>query len=345
MSLKVSQVEGMTVITITSNPKSKCPGLCQILVSLFCSPVCFVSEDMKEKLTDTQRTFGIVQTVVAVMNFVLGCFGFIFFFMTSAWSTRMDSFRGLNMTVMVLAVLQLCVAVSFLVLTLKSLFKRGGSAKLVENKTSESRSGICQYPFPFVHSCNMTLTVSQDITEKLADTHTALGIPQIIIGVMNIIMGCFGFVSSFWIGGVFLVVGIMCVLAVKFPSPRLLVFLVILNIFSAALAITAVVLYSMDLAMENSLSCADGPYYYSSYQRPQGESNFETCLYYRDLNQIIVGGLDIMMIVLSVLQLFVTISFCVLTGKTLCKKDEDAKSVEDPELHKPLLEDATVTPA
>lgn len=59
MSLTVSQSEGTTVITITSNPKSKCPGLCQILVSLFCSPVCFVSEDMKEKLTDTQRTFGV----------------------------------------------------------------------------------------------------------------------------------------------------------------------------------------------------------------------------------------------------------------------------------------------
>ncbi|XP_039531043.1 uncharacterized protein tmem176l.3a [Pimephales promelas] len=336
MSLTVSQVEGMTVITITSNPKSKCPGLCQILVSLFCSPVSFVSEDMKEKLTDTQRTFGIIQRVVAVMNLVLGCIGFIFY-MTFGWASNMESFGGLNMTVMVLAILQLCVAVSFLVLTLKSLFKRGGSAKLVENKTSESRNGICQYPFPFVHSCNMTLTVSQDITEKLADTHKALGMPQIIIGVMNITMGCFGFVSSFWIGGVFIVVGVMCVLAVKFPSPRLLVCLVILNIISAALAITAVVLYSMDLPMENSLDCPY-PHYYS-YRR-----DFETCLYYRDLKQIIVGGLDIMMIVLSVLQLCVTISFCVLTGKAFCNND-DAKSVEDPELHKPLLEDAAVAPA
>lgn len=59
MSLTVTQGEGTTVITITSNPKSKCPRLCQILVSLLCSPVCFVSEDMKEKLTDTQRTFGV----------------------------------------------------------------------------------------------------------------------------------------------------------------------------------------------------------------------------------------------------------------------------------------------
>ncbi|KAL0171354.1 hypothetical protein M9458_031665 [Cirrhinus mrigala] len=60
---------------------------------------------------------------------------------------------------------------------------------------------------------------------------------------------------------------------------------------------------------------------------------------------MILGGLDIMMIVLSVLLLCVTISFCVLTGKALCKKDDDAKSVEDPELHKPLMEDATAGPA
>ncbi len=32
-----------------------------------------------------------------------------------------------------------------------------------------------------------------------------------------------------------------------------------------------------------------------------------------------------MMIVLSVLQICVTISFCVLTGKALHKKDEDVK--------------------
>ncbi len=42
-------------------------------------------------------------------------------------------------------------------------------------------------------------------------------------------------------------------------------------------------------------------------------------------NQIIFRGLDIMMIVLSVLQICVTISFCVLTGKALHKKDEDVK--------------------
>ncbi|KAA0702749.1 hypothetical protein E1301_Tti024134 [Triplophysa tibetana] len=59
----------------------------------------------------------------------------------------------------------------------------------------------------------------------------------------------------------------------------------------------------------------------------------------------ILGGLDIMMIVLAVLQLCVTISFCVLTLNALCKKSGAAKSVEDPQLYKPLLEDAAANPA
>ncbi|XP_067253099.1 uncharacterized protein [Chanodichthys erythropterus] len=325
MSLTVSQDEGTTIITVTSNPKSKWPVLCQILGSLFCSdsPVCSVSEDSKE--TDTERAFGIVLIKVAVMNIMLGCFGFVFFYITSTWANSMLTFGRLHI-VMVFPVLQLCVAVSFCVLTVESLCKKGGSAKLVEDKTAESRSDSS----PLGHSCNMTLTASQDMKDILKDAHTTLGIPQIIVGVMNITAGYFGFVPSFWIGGVFLVVGIMCVLAVMFPSPRMLVILVILNIVSAALAVLAFVLFSAELAL--------GWHHYSSDNDfakclQEGKTSTETCLY-RGLNQIM----------LSLLQLFVTISFCVLTGKALCKKDEDAKVVEDPELHKPLLEDDSAAP-
>uniref|UniRef100_A0A8C1KUQ6 Transmembrane protein 176l.3a n=1 Tax=Cyprinus carpio TaxID=7962 RepID=A0A8C1KUQ6_CYPCA len=312
MSLTVSQGEGMMVITVASNPKSRWPVLCQILGSLCYGPVCFASQEMEEKLTDTQRVIGIVQIVVAVMNLVLGCFGIIFFFVTTSANS------------IVLSVLQLCVAISFCVLTIKSLCKKGGSAKLVENTTSESRSGKSQYSLPFGHSCSMTLALNQDLEDKLTDTHTALGTVQIMVGVMNITVGFFGFVFAFWIGGV-------------------LVITVALNVVSAALAITAAVLYSIDLAMGSSLSCYREHYYYSSNNDwpAHKKSNFESCFYYKNLSQMMLGGLDIMMIVLSVLQLCVTISFCVLTGKALCKKDEDAKSVEDPELHKPLLEDDT----
>ncbi|XP_026083999.1 uncharacterized protein LOC113059668 isoform X2 [Carassius auratus] len=313
MTPTVSQGEVLMVFTATSNPKSRWPLLCHILSSLCYGPVCFASPEMEEKLTDTQRVIGSLQIVVAVMNLVLGLFGIIFFIVNNSPSS------------IVMPVLQLCVALSFCVLTIKSLFKKGGRAKLVENTTSESTIGKSKYSLPFGHSCGMTLALT-----------------QIIVGVMNITMGCFGFVFAFWIGGAFLVVGIVCVLAVTFPHPRLLVITVALNVVSAALAITAAVLYSMDLAMGSSVSCYKEYYYSSNNVRfAHKKSNLEPCVYYKNLSQMMLGRLDIMMIVLSVLQLCVTISFCVLTGKALCKNDEDAKSVEDPELHKLLLEDDT----
>ncbi|XP_026139050.1 uncharacterized protein LOC113115712 isoform X2 [Carassius auratus] len=172
MTLTVSRGEGLTVITVTSNPKSKWPVLCQILGSLCYSPVCSVSQGMKGKLKDVHTALGTVQMIIGVLNIVAGI-----------------------------------------------LLKCLGSWFVMER--------IGQGPF--------------------------------------------------WLGSLFLVVGIVCILTAKFPS---------------------------------------------------------SCL-------IFFRGLDIMMIVLAVLQLCVTISFCVVTGKALCKKDEDVKSVEDPELHKPLLEDVT----
>ncbi|KAK7146832.1 hypothetical protein R3I94_009618 [Phoxinus phoxinus] len=241
MSLTVCKGEGLTVITVSSNPKSKWPVLCQILASLCCSPVCFVSQNMKGKLTNVHSALGTMQIIVGVINIVFGIL------LQSVWAWN--------------------------------------------NIISDSR-------------------------------------------------------AAFWIGGVVLGVGIVTILAAKFPSPCLLVIAMILNIASGALAITAVVLYSVDLAKGNNPYCENN-YYYSSYGTPATPSaekirRTEICMHYRYLIQMIIGGLDIMMIVLSVLQLCVTISVCVLTGKALCKKDEDAKSVEDPELHKPLLEDAAV---
>ncbi|KAG1926595.1 uncharacterized protein LOC120481450 [Pimephales promelas] len=243
MSLTVSQGEGLTVITVSSNPKSKWPVLCQILKLLCCSPVCSVSQNMKGKLTNIHTALGTTQIIVGVINIVLGIL------LQSVW---------------------------------------------IWNTISESGAG-------------------------------------------------------FWIGGVVLVAGIVTILGAKFPSPCLLVIAMLFNIVSGALAITAVVLYSVDLAEGNNPYCATDDYYtnYGTYvtSSPEKTRRLEICMQYKYLVQMIVGGLDIMMLVLSVLLLCVNISVCVLTGKALCKKDEDAKSVEDPELHKPLLEDAIVAPA
>ncbi|XP_052000240.1 transmembrane protein 176A-like [Xyrauchen texanus] len=242
MPLTVARGEGMTVLTVTSNPKSKWPLLCQILGTLCYSPVCSVSQDKEGKLTNTLTALGIVQMIVGVINIVVG--------------------------------------ISF---------------------------------------------ASFHINNNLVNSDNA----------------------PIWIGIVFLLVGIVCILAAKFPSSCLLVIAVILNIVSAALAITAVVLCSVDIAVGNDQYCNDNYSYYDYRGTPSPEQKKETeaCLYYKYLNQMILGGLDIMLIVFSVLQLCVTISFCVLTGKVLCKKGGDAKSVEDPQLYKPLLDEVTSNPA
>ncbi|XP_058604154.1 uncharacterized protein LOC131522578 isoform X2 [Onychostoma macrolepis] len=176
MTLTVSRGEGLTIITITSNPKSKWPVLCEILGFLCYSPSCFVSQGMKGKLKDIHTALGIVQMLIGVLNIAVGI------------------------------------------------------------------------------------------------VFTCVGLHYDMYSIAQ---------GSFWLGSVFLLSGIVCILAAKFPTSSLIIF----------------------------------------------------------------RGLEIMMIVLSVLQICVTISFCVLTREVLFKKVEDVKSVEDPELHKPLLEDATAAAA
>ncbi|XP_065154937.1 uncharacterized protein [Paramisgurnus dabryanus] len=243
MSLTMSQGDGVTVITVSTNPKSKWPILCQILGTLCYSPVCSVAHDMKGKLTETLTALGIVQMIVGIINIAMGIFLVSIYWYSS---------------------------------------------------------------------------ILRDLQ------------------------------APFWLGGMFLAVGIVCILAAKFPSPCVLVIAVILNIVSAALAITAIVLHSVELAAELYPSCGYNNYSpYEDYitKSPEQIKDQEICLYYKPLNQVILRGVNIMMIVLAVLQLCVTISFSVVTLKALCKKSGDAQSVENPQRYKPLLEDATGSPA
>ncbi|KTF85033.1 hypothetical protein cypCar_00018080 [Cyprinus carpio] len=324
MTLTVSRGEGLTVITVTSNPKSKWPVLCQILGFLCCSPVSSLSHDMKGKLKDVHTAFGIF-------------------------------FRGLDIMMIVLSVLQIYVTISFCVVTGKALRKENEDVKRCSMTLTVSRGeGLTvisnpksKWPVPcqilgFLYS--PVCLVSQGIKKgKLEDVHTALGIVQMITGVLSIAVGfvftCLGpwftldriAQAPFWLGSVLLVVGIICILAARFPSFCLVTIGMILNIVSAALAITAVVLCSMDLANNHAEYCeSHSSYYYSHYGYD-----------YRTPSSEISRGQDICQYYRNLIETYVTISFCVVTGKALCKKDEDVKSVEDPELHKLLLEDDT----
>lgn len=60
MSVTVSSAEGVTVLTLTSDPNSSCPPLCQLLKGLCYSPgFCTVSQQLKENQGISQSTLGV----------------------------------------------------------------------------------------------------------------------------------------------------------------------------------------------------------------------------------------------------------------------------------------------
>ncbi|KAF4110607.1 membrane-spanning 4-domains subfamily A member 10 [Onychostoma macrolepis] len=204
MSLTVSQDEGVTMITINSNPNSKCPILCQILGSLCYSPVCAVSQHVKSTMMDIYMALGIVQIIAGVLNLVTGIL-----FISSGMHDHIMMFN-----------------------------------------------------------------------------------------------------APFWLGGVFLVVGVVSIVADQFPSYFLVLVTVVLNKVSALLAMIGLALYAWDLMGDKITSS----YYYG--------------------DNMIREALDITMMIISALQLCVTLSFSVLTLKRLC----ETNSVEDLQLYKPLKE-------
>ncbi|ROL41448.1 hypothetical protein DPX16_6846 [Anabarilius grahami] len=62
----------------------------------------------------------------------------------------------------------------------------------------------------------------------------------------------------------------MCILGTRFTNSCLLIIRVTLNVVSAALAITAVVLYSLDLANDHNEYHETSNYYYSCYDDRNG---------------------------------------------------------------------------
>ncbi|XP_050971515.1 membrane-spanning 4-domains subfamily A member 12-like [Labeo rohita] len=166
--------------------------------------------------------------------------------------------------------------------------------------------------------CSPVCAVSQHMKLKMMGVYTALGIVQLLVGLLSIVTGIlisfyglyhYNIVPSdapFWLGGVFLAVGMVTVVAVQFPSSCLLLIAVVLNNVSTVLAVIGLAMYSCDLS--SSL-----PY------------------------QMISGALDITMLIFFALQLCVTLSFSIL----ICSKEETilcGKFVENPQFYKPLKE-------
>ncbi|KAL0984822.1 hypothetical protein UPYG_G00147550 [Umbra pygmaea] len=206
--------------------------------------------------------------------------------------------------------------------------------------------------------------VSQALRKLQTSSQLALGIIQIMVGILHISLGAIVVSVAgsgpllwdglpYWFGAVFIVGGIMCILVEKFPSPCLVGINVLLNLSGVALAITAIVMYAIYLTVDNFYWICNEDYWNNGYYWNRGtippiEPRLnEAMSKYRSakmMAQMLLNGFVIVLIVLAVLQLCVTISSAVLGLKHLVKSMKQ-KKVQDLEQYKPLLEEVTTNPA
>ncbi|XP_041799308.1 high affinity immunoglobulin epsilon receptor subunit beta-like [Chelmon rostratus] len=159
---------------------------------------------------------------------------------------------------------------------------------------------------------------------------TVLGTIQIMVGLFNIGLGpgrtstnpgdLTSLGAAYWLGAVFIVTGIMSILAGQFPSNCLVGFTVFMNIAGAIFAITGIVLYAIDLANASLLWLCDR-------SRNYADRHGDNCRNVALLAQSLLTSMDTTLIAMAVLQLCVSIRFTILGINALTS--EMNKDVED----------------
>ncbi|KAL3980175.1 solute carrier family 15, member 5 [Sarotherodon galilaeus] len=209
-------------------------------------------------------------------------------------------------------------------------------------------------------------TVSQRLRSLNRTSQTVLGTLQIMIGLLNIGLGLILLIAGtnpwwlvdytgfpYWLGALFIVFGIMCIVSEKYPSPCLVILTVTLNLAGVAFAITAIVLYSIHLAniyLWWGSQCDNdyNPYWYRMHTTtvvtpsPEEMTIKERCLEGQAVVMMLLRSISVVLIVLSVLELCITISSSILGIKSLRRKNKGKnESTDDSESTKPLLEEVT----
>ncbi|XP_053742956.1 membrane-spanning 4-domains subfamily A member 3-like [Synchiropus splendidus] len=198
-------------------------------------------------------------------------------------------------------------------------------------------------------------SVSESLRRLQRGSLSALGALQILLGLLNIGLGtiliCSGGGSwwqmdatgfPYWLGGLFILFGIFCILSERFPSPCLVTITVILNLCGIAFAITAIVLYSINIAhIRFWWLCRDRDYWddRSENVTPTPASRQkENCLQAKSMMIAAMQGINSLLIILSALQLCLSISSSVLGIKALKKRQDPVEKANlDPEIYSPLL--------
>ncbi|XP_017293420.1 membrane-spanning 4-domains subfamily A member 8 isoform X1 [Kryptolebias marmoratus] len=219
---------------------------------------------------------------------------------------------------------------------------------------------VCQVLKSLCYS-PMCCSVSQNLRRIQGTSLSVLGSLQIVIGLLNIGLGAILHLSRsaslyiiwslqcpYWLGALFIIFGIMCILSERYPSPCTVILNVTLNLAGVAFAITAITLYSASVANIHLWWYYCEEPYYGTTPSPslQDEYRRNACLTSKKLVLMLLRSIHGVLIVFSVLELCVVISCVVLGIKALKSSNKEKnKSFSDPEQFKPLLEEVSTNSA
>ncbi|CAK6958948.1 uncharacterized protein LOC128367090 isoform X1 [Scomber scombrus] len=174
----------------------------------------------------------------------------------------------------------------------------------------------------------------------------ALGTIQIMVGLFSIGLGPgrmgiqaedFANIEvAFWLGGVFIAVGIISIFAGQVPTLVLVGFAMFLNIVGSVFAIISIVLHGRDLAGPSVLSLCD------SYGYNAGNDD-DACRRVASYAQNMLTAIDITSITLAALQLCASISFVILGVKALINRKKEEQVDEDVGVLQPELKEVLMT--
>ncbi|XP_058504360.1 uncharacterized protein LOC131471691 isoform X2 [Solea solea] len=188
---------------------------------------------------------------------------------------------------------------------------------------------LCQILKDICHRPGCCCSLYQEQIQTIVTT--TLGTVQIMVGVFNIGLGpgrtsthpgdVTSLGAAYWLAAVFIVTGILSILAGQFPSSCLMGFSVFMNISAAVFAITGFALYVVDVRDASLLWMCD-------------DKGDDICRKLALIAQSLLRCMDITLIAFTVLQLFINVQFAIMGIKDLTreKEEEHEQNIDDQQL-------------
>ncbi|KAF3692282.1 hypothetical protein EXN66_Car007958 [Channa argus] len=363
MSISMTNADGVTVLTLTSDPKSVWPPLCQILRALCYNPVCCtVSQQLKRERRISQSVLGTMQIMIGLLNIGLGTIllcSHVYMYLIN--SDLLPIWLGI---LVILNVMLNFAGVAFAITGIVLYSVTMGNLYLWWN-CSPGDPWYSQYttasPSPeelrIQEACKQGKEVLLILLRSIQALLLVLSVLGLCVTISSSVLGIKVLRKkekedtkvSLW-DKAMPAVTVAAHSKDMFPSlcetPKTLCrspvgclvhrliqasvttaiglgFTVFMNIVGAIFAITGIVLYIIDLKNASLLWMCD-------QSRNNVSQNSDNCRNVAVFAQKLIRSMDIALIVLAVLQLYVSIRFAILGIRALMKEKEGGKDAEEP---------------